>query len=157
MTIQEKKVDAIAMYLLSDTPNVKKKALADLKNLMSGTIPAGSIQEEITSILKDLGVPERNTGFEYLVTAIRLVTEDKSLTRGVTKILYPEVAKICNTTASSVERGIRLSINRCIDRYNEDAIHKYFGNTVDPDTGSLTNSEFIAQIANAVRQRMGGA
>lgn len=157
MTIQEKKVDAIAMYLLSDTPNAKKKALADLQSLMSGTIPAGSIQEEITSILKDLGVPERNTGFEYLVTAIRLVTEDKSLTRGVTKILYPTVAKIFNTTATSVERGIRLSINRCIDRYNEDALHKYFGNTVDPDTGRLTNSEFIAQIANAVRQRMGGA
>lgn len=154
MTIQEKKVDAIAMYLLSYTPNAKKKALADLKSLMSGTIPAGSIQEEITIILKDLGVPERNTGFEYLVTAIRLVTEDKSLIRGVTKILYPEVAKICNTTASSVERGIRLSINRCIDRYNEDALHKYFGNTVDPDTGSLTNSEFIAQIANTVRNKI---
>lgn len=153
MTILEKKVDAIARYLLSDTPNFKKKALADLQSLMSGTIPAGSVQEEITSILKDLGVPERNTGFEYLVTAIRLVTEDKSLVRGVTKVLYPEVAKICNTTVSSAERGIRLSIERCFDRCDDDTIRKYFGNTISPGIGNLTNTEFIAQIANSVRSK----
>ena len=157
MTILEKKVDAIAKYLISDIPSVRRNALADLRDLMSGTIPAGSVQEEITSILKDLGVPERNTGFEYLVTAIRLVTEDKSLARGVTKVLYPAVAKICNTTVSSAEREIRLSIERCFDRCDEDTIRKYFGNTISPSIGNLTNTEFITQIANAVRQRMGGA
>ena len=153
MTILEQKVDAIARHLLSDIPSVKRNALADLQGLMSGRITAGSIQEEITSILKDLGVPERNTGFEYLVAAIRLVTEDKNLARGVTKVLYPTVAEICNTTASSVERGIRLSIERCFDRCDNDTIRKYFGNTISPNTGNLTNTEFIAQIANAVRSK----
>ena len=35
-----------------------------------------------------------------------------------------------------------------------DILCGYFGNTVSPDRGKPPNGEFIARIANVVRQRM---
>ena len=39
-------------------------------------------------------------------------------------------------------------------RADMDILCGYFGNTVSPDRGKPTNGEFIARIANVVRQRM---
>lgn len=41
-----------------------------------------------------------------------------------------------------------------LDPADMDILCGYFGNTVSPDRGKPTNGEFIAQIANVVRQRM---
>ena len=68
--------------------------------------------------------------------------------------LYPQIAAKFDTTASRVERGIRPLIEVTWTRADMDILCGYFGNTVSPDRGKPTNSEFIARIANVVRQRM---
>lgn len=68
--------------------------------------------------------------------------------------LYPQIAAKFDTTASWVERGIRYLIEVTWTRADMDILCGYFGNTVSPDRGKPTNGEFIAQIANVVRQRM---
>lgn len=68
--------------------------------------------------------------------------------------LYPQIAAKFDTTASRVERGIRHLIEVTWIRADMDILCGYFGNTVSPDRGKPTNSEFIARIANVVRQRM---
>ena len=68
--------------------------------------------------------------------------------------LYPQIAAKFDTTASRVERGIRYLIEVTWTRADMDILCGYFGNTVSPDRGKPTNGEFIAQIANVVRQRM---
>ena len=68
--------------------------------------------------------------------------------------LYPPIAAKFDTTASRVERGIRHLIEVTWTRADMDILCGYFGNTVSPDRGKPTNSEFIARIANVVRQRM---
>ena len=67
--------------------------------------------------------------------------------------LYPQIAAKFDTTASRVERGIRHLIE-VTWRADMDILCGYFGNTVSPDRGKPTNGEFIARIANVVRQRM---
>ena len=54
----------------------------------------------------------------------------------------------------AVERGIRHLIEVTWTRADMDILCGYFGNTVSPDRGKPTNGEFIARIANVVRQRM---
>ena len=78
-------------------------------------------------------------------------------TNAITKVLYPQVAKTFGTTPSRVERAIRHAIEVAWNRGDLDVLDKYFGNTVSASKGKPTNSEFIARVANIVRQRMKNA
>lgn len=70
---------------------------------------------------------------------------------GVTKVLYPTVAKQNGTTASRVERAIRHAIEVAWDRGDVDVLNSYFGYTIHNLRGKPTNSEFIAMIADKIR------
>jgi two-component system response regulator (stage 0 sporulation protein A) len=83
--------------------------------------------------------------------AISLVTEENELINGVTKILYPMIAKQHKTTPSRVERAIRHAIEVAWGRGSLEAINRIFGFTVDTRRGKPTNSEFIAMVADKMR------
>ena len=87
----------------------------------------------------------------YLRTAISRTFFDIELLGQVTKVLYPEIAKTYNTTASRVERALRHAIEVAWNRGNIDAIDDIFGYTVSATKAKPTNSEFIAMIADKLR------
>ena len=107
----------------------------------------------ITDIIHQLGVPAHIKGYHYLRTAILYSIEDKELLDSVTKLLYPTVAGIYDTTSSRVERAIRHAIEIAWDRGNVDTLNSFFGYTVDTSKGKPTNSEFIALITDKLRLR----
>ena len=100
----------------------------------------------MTSIIHEIGVPAHIKGYQYLREAIIMTVENMDVINAVTKILYPEVAKRFNTTASRVERAIRHAIEVAWDRGDLETLQKYFGYTVSNAKGKPTNSEFIAMI-----------
>ncbi|MBP3242692.1 MAG: sporulation transcription factor Spo0A [Ruminococcus sp.] len=102
----------------------------------------------ITDIIHQLGVPAHIKGYHYLRTAILYSIEDKTLLDSVTKLLYPTVASIYDTTSSRVERAIRHAIEIAWNRGNVDTLNSFFGYTVDTAKGKPTNSEFIALITD---------
>ena len=59
-----------------------------------------------------------------------------------------------DTTASRVERAIRHLIEVTWSRGDLEVLNRYFGNTLSPEKGKPTNGEFIARMANVVKQRM---
>ena len=69
----------------------------------------------------------------------------------MTKVLYPTVAKMHQTTASRVERAIRHAIEVAWSRGKLDTLDELFGYTVNGGKGKQTNSEFIALIADTIR------
>lgn len=69
----------------------------------------------------------------------------------VTKLLYPAVAKVFQTTPSRVERAIRHAIEVAWDRGDVDILNSYFGYTIHNGRGKPTNSEFIAMLADKIR------
>ena len=156
MTTLEKKVDAIARHLLANSPAEQRRTLEELRELLAGKRTTGSVREEISAALADLGIPEHLVGHRHLVEAVRLVVENEELVYGITTRLYPEVAKICGSTKSKVERAMRHGIELCFDRCDPETIREYFGNTISPNKGKLTNSEFIARLASVIRERTGG-
>ena len=131
----------------------------DLCNAINSALGgrAGSLSDDmeivVTDIIHQLGVPAHIKGYHYLRTAILYSIEDKTLLDSVTKLLYPTVANIYDTTSSRVERAIRHAIEIAWNRGNVDTLNSFFGYTVDTGKGKPTNSEFIALITDKLRLR----
>jgi two-component system response regulator (stage 0 sporulation protein A) len=109
---------------------------------------APGLEEMVTAIIHEVGVPAHIKGYQYVREAIMITVEDMDAINSVTKVLYPEVAKRYATTPSRVERAIRHAIEVAWDRGDLETLQKYFGYTVSNAKGKPTNSEFIAMIAD---------
>lgn len=135
-------------YDADDLCSAINSALGDRVNSLSD-----DMEIVVTDIIHQLGVPAHIKGYHYLRTAILYSIEDKNLLDSVTKLLYPTVAGIYDTTSSRVERAIRHAIEIAWDRGNVDTLNSFFGYTVDTGKGKPTNSEFIALITDKLRLR----
>ena len=109
------------------------------------------IENRVTNILHEIGVPAHIRGYNYMREAIIMAINDMDVLNYVTKELYPTIAKRCNTTSSRVERAIRHAIEVAWSRGKIDAIDNLFGYTINNHKGKPTNSEFIALIADRLR------
>ena len=121
------------------------------KQKRTAEISDNDIEVVISDIMRQIGVPAHIKGYQYLRTAIKLSVEDSDMLGSVTKLLYPTVAKIFNTTASRVERAIRHAIEVAWDRGDVDVLSSYFGYTIQSQRGKPTNSEFIAMISDKLK------
>ncbi|MEN0649760.1 sporulation transcription factor Spo0A [Caldifermentibacillus hisashii] len=110
-----------------------------------------SLDASITNIIHEIGVPAHIKGYMYLRDAISMVYNDIELLGSITKVLYPDIAKKYNTTASRVERAIRHAIEVAWSRGNIESISNLFGYTVSMSKAKPTNSEFIAMVADKLR------
>lgn len=110
-----------------------------------------SIEEEISVVLHEVGLPAHIKGYMYIRDAIVMVYEDISYLGAITKLLYPTLAKKYQTTSSRVERAIRHSIEVAWSRGNVDTISELFSYTISYNKSKPTNSEFIAMIADKLR------
>jgi two-component system response regulator (stage 0 sporulation protein A) len=105
----------------------------------------------ITKILHELGIPSHIKGYQYIRDGIGIIYEKPETIGGITKELYPELAKRFNTTVSRVERAIRHAIEVSWNRGSWDLMEEIFGHSVDIDKAKPTNSEFIVTIADKLR------
>ena len=98
-----------------------------------------------------IGIPAHIKGYMYLRTAILETYLNVDFLGQITKVLYPEIARKYETTASRVERAIRHAIEVAWNRGNIDAIDDIFGYTISASKAKPTNSEFIAMISDKLR------
>lgn len=109
------------------------------------------IRQDVTKIIRDLGIPAHIKGYQYIREGIIMAIEDVNMMNYITKLLYPTIAKKYKTTSSSVERAIRHAIEVAWNRGRIDVLEDLFGYTVSAGKGKPTNSEFIALIADKLR------
>lgn len=127
------------------------------KELVIDTASVNGIQNIeilVTNIIHQIGVPAHIKGYHYLRDAIIMAVKEPDIINSVTKLLYPGVAKMNNTTASRVERAIRHAIEVAWDRGDVDVLTSYFGYTIHNGRGKPTNSEFIAMISDKLRLKL---
>ncbi len=110
-----------------------------------------NLENDITQILHEIGVPAHIKGYQYLRDAIAISVADQDMLTSVTKVLYPNIAKRHQTTPSRVERAIRHAIEVAWNRGKMDTINEIFGYTVSNGKGKPTNSEFIALLSDKIR------
>lgn len=107
-----------------------------------------SLPSKIRWLLKFIGISPANKGHEYIYEAMLMMSNDKEIIHEITKVLYPDIAKKCNTTPCRVERAIRHNIELAFG-YNISEEHKklkifIFG--VAGQQNKITNSEFLAGL-----------
>ena len=110
-----------------------------------------NLQISITKILHQLGVPSHIKGYQYIREGISILYDNPAMIGGITKELYPTIARKFDTTVSRVERAIRHAIEVSWNRGSWDLMEEIFGHSVDIDKAKPTNSEFIVTIADKLR------
>lgn len=100
-------------------------------------------------ILNNLGIPSKSRGCQYLRDAVVMASRDRGVLDGITKILYPRIAKKHHTSACGVERSIRHAIEIAWERSDPQALAQYFGPCAHRKRP--TNSEFIAVLSDRLR------
>ena len=107
-----------------------------------------SLDDRISNLFLAMGIPAHIKGYQYLREAIKLVIETPAMIGGITKELYPAIARRFGTTSSKVERAIRHAIEVAWSRGRVDTLNKAFGCEVAKPEDKPTNGEFIALIAD---------
>lgn len=110
-----------------------------------------NMQIYVTKLLHELGIPSHIKGYQYIRDSIIMLYEKPEMIGGITKELYPEIAKKYDTTISRVERAIRHAIEVSWNRGDWDLMEDIFGHSVDIDKAKPTNSEFVVTIADKLR------
>ena len=103
---------------------------------------------EVTRVMLELGMPAHLRGYHYLREAICLSIENMELVGSITKLLYPEIAKMYHTTNEKVERAIRSVIEIGWERGNAELFEEIFGYSRIHGKTRPTNSEFILGVAD---------
>lgn len=119
--------------------------------LMKAEMVQRDLEQDVTDMIHEIGVPAHIKGYQYLREAIMMSVEDPGMISSITKILYPTIAKRFQTTPSRVERAIRHAIEVAWSRGRMETLDALFGYTIDTGKGKPTNSEFIALIADRIR------
>ena len=130
--------------------NKNRNVIGDRKMIMEQLTKEDKMYY-ITKLMLELGMPVHLSGYHYLREAIRLSMEDMELVGSVTKLLYPEIAKVFHTESEKVERAIRSVIEVGWERGNTDFYEVIFGYSRKHGNGRPTNSEFIVALADLAR------
>lgn len=107
----------------------------------------------VTKVMLELGMPAHLRGYHYLRESICLSMNDMELVGSVTKLLYPEIAKIYHTSNEKVERAIRSVIEVGWERGNRNLYEEIFGYSIADGKKRPTNSEFVLGIADYIIRR----
>ena len=110
------------------------------------------LYEKVSDTLSSVGISPIRLGYTYLMEAVVYVLEDNEALNGITKTVYPALARNFGTTPQAVERAIRTAISDacsfCNDKMNSFG-YKWRGKT------HFTNKEFIFEIVKLLEKQSG--
>ena len=156
MSNLEKQVAVLVRLCTAEKETDRRRAREELRGMLNAPDALGPMDTEdmIRQVLLEVGAPDHLAGHPYVVQGVFLVLENWEYMNNVMSGLYPRLAELFDSTPSRIERSIRHVIEVAWSRGDLDVLERYFGNTVSASKGKPTNSEFMARVANIVRQRM---
>ncbi|NLC48654.1 MAG: sporulation transcription factor Spo0A [Tenericutes bacterium] len=113
-----------------------------------------TLQEKISKVLHDLGIPSHIKGYQFIKAAILIVCNDNKFICEVTKSIYPSLATNFNTSIYNIERSMRHAIEISFLRGDIELINEFFGHSISAEKSKPTNFEFIVTIADKLRCEM---
>ena len=103
---------------------------------------------EIELLIRSLGIYATYRGYRYLCYGIKLRLEDEDYLLCISKLLYPEIARVFHASSCSVERDIRTVIRVCWERGNTRLLHEI---ALHPLIGRPTAGEFLDILVSHIR------
>ena len=101
--------------------------------IQQNTVSRGEIEKTISDFMLELGIPAHLRGYQFLRSALEMCIEDMELVGSVTKLLYPDLAKLYQTTDTKIERAIRNAIEVSWERGNTELFEELFGYSNSPE------------------------
>lgn len=109
-----------------------------------------NLEFEISNLLSRMGMSASIKGYHYIRKAVLLAIEDQEALIGITKRLYPDIAKFYKTSASKVERAIRHAIESSWKKNGQVVYAEFAGYCSE---NKPTNGQFIAAMSEYLRLR----
>lgn len=107
------------------------------------------ISTENTTVLNLLGASRDYMGTKFLEVILDLTAENEESLTNISKLLYAECAKICNTSAYCIERDIRTIVKLIWDRGNRTLLEEIAGKKLEK---CPSNGEFICYMTDYLRE-----
>ncbi len=107
-----------------------------------------SLESEISVLLSRMGISASIKGYHFIRKAVLMAVEDQEVLTGITKGLYPDIAKAYRTTSSKVERAIRHAIESA---WKKNGQQVYFEVAGYLPQDKPTNGQFIAALSEYFR------
>lgn len=130
--------------------NALKRRIFDMQNpgelinkAVENPIDENYIERKITAILNGSGIFPNLKGYKYLKCALLNGYKDEEMLEGVTKVLYPKIARINKTTSDRVERAIRHAIESAWEKCRGNGFYAKMGFVNYNNRKRPTNSEYI--------------
>ncbi len=109
-----------------------------------------SLEAEISALISRMGIPASIKGYHFIREAVAMAVQDSEVMIGITKGLYPDIAKMYHTTASKVERAIRHAIENAWKKNGKSIYFEISGYLMEDKP---TNGQFIAILAEYFRMQ----
>lgn len=110
--------------------------------------PFQNLEAEISVLLSRMGMSASIKGYRFIREAVMMAVEDSDVLMGITKGLYPDIARAYKTTASKVERAIRHAIESA---WKKNGPQVYFEIAGYLPAEKPTNGQFIAALSEYFR------
>lgn len=110
--------------------------------------PFEDLETEISVLLSRMGISASIKGYHFIREAVIMAVENQDVLVGITKGLYPDIAKLYKTTASKVERAIRHAIESI---WKKNGPQIYFELAGYMPMEKPTNGQFIAAMSEYFR------
>lgn len=101
----------------------------------------------VVALLRSLGVSMRMVGYKYIRDAVILAIKDPDALTAITKSIYPEIAKLHQSSSGNVERNIRYVIEVTWEKRNDPRYADIFRKVFDNAERKPANSKFIMACA----------
>ncbi len=106
------------------------------------------MESQIHELLHSLSITRNYIGYEYIITACKLILMNESLLHSVMKSVYPPVAEAFGCNTHNIERNIRTVIFHAW-KYRRERFSEIAGY---PLSAPPTVSEFLAILCNCVKK-----
>ncbi len=107
--------------------------------------------EGVCDILKNLCVTPNYTGYRYLIDAVDLILAEQTENVGLTKYIYPHIAKKHGVSVNSVERSIRTAVKNTWEHAMDSEKIKYFGMYALTPGFKPSNSRYVFALADYLK------
>ena len=112
--------------------------------------PEGGYEAAISEALMNANVLPHLQGYRYLREGVRRTLEDPGVLHGITKILYPDLARHFHTNAKCVEHSMRNALEIAWKEGDAKRRADYFGPGFAQLKRRPTNSEFLALVSEFI-------
>lgn len=112
-----------------------------------------AVERRVALALRELGARTERRQYLYSFHAVCAAVEQPQLLYdGVTKAVYPLVAKKCGASVPAVEQGIRSMCEWLWENGSREALERYFPPAIYGRSFRPSNSAFVGALAQQLRE-----